>query len=401
MSRLTGSEAKTLMEAYQSIYASQEEVTEEQIWEEVEYWVNSLLEDGHDLSEYTWEDMYEAYLNEAPNPVFNVSAGLQQQRQKNLESGTRQKVQSQVFGDPLTNKDARNIAIGRAQQQQLQSKFKIGSGGFSFSGKPTGQPPRPTGSGGQPPRPSGGSPSAPATAKSAPAGGTVLAKRQGVQGTLDKATGKFTEKSWTDSDTTRYQAQAAKSAPKPGTQAAGPESIKPKTPNPLMKDGEIKRMQASSQARQTGQSAFKPETTAVATKPDTGVVAQTAKVAATPKTPEAKPSPFSTKQGDNKPYKDGPLWERYDAYDIVLDYLLSEGHVDTLEEALYVMMEMDAEMIADIVEETRRTEYLQKKFNKENKRKSGSAHIAIPGKQNTGQALQKARESERHMRGDN
>ena len=42
----------------------------------------------------------------------------------------------------------------------------------------------------------------------------------------------------------------------------------------------------------------------------------------------------------------------------------------------------------------------KKKFNKENERKSGSAHTYISGKQNTGQALQKARESDRQMRGD-
>jgi len=33
--------------------------------EEFEYWVNSLVEEGHDLSEYTWDDMYEIYLDEA------------------------------------------------------------------------------------------------------------------------------------------------------------------------------------------------------------------------------------------------------------------------------------------------------------------------------------------------
>ena len=63
MSRLTGNEVKSLMEAYSEVYVSQE-LTEEQVWEEVENWVNSLLEDGHDLSEYTWEDMYEAYIEE-------------------------------------------------------------------------------------------------------------------------------------------------------------------------------------------------------------------------------------------------------------------------------------------------------------------------------------------------
>ena len=60
MSRLTGSDAKGLMEAYSAVYAPQE-LTEEQVWEEVENWVNSLLEEGYDLSDYTWEEAYEAY----------------------------------------------------------------------------------------------------------------------------------------------------------------------------------------------------------------------------------------------------------------------------------------------------------------------------------------------------
>ena len=41
---------------------------------------------------------------------------------------------------------------------------------------------------------------------------------------------------------------------------------------------------------------------------------------------------------------------RFDAYDVVLDYLISEGHADTAEEAHYVMMQMDAEYIQSIVE---------------------------------------------------
>ena len=63
MSRLTGTDAYGLMEAYNNVYAPQE-LTEEQVWEEVETWVNSLLEEGYDLSEYTWEEMYESYIEE-------------------------------------------------------------------------------------------------------------------------------------------------------------------------------------------------------------------------------------------------------------------------------------------------------------------------------------------------
>jgi hypothetical protein len=68
MSRITGNDVANLMEAYSSVYAPQE-LTEEQVWEEVENWVNSLVEEGHDLSEYTWEDMYEAYLDEIIRPT--------------------------------------------------------------------------------------------------------------------------------------------------------------------------------------------------------------------------------------------------------------------------------------------------------------------------------------------
>lgn len=43
--------------------------------------------------------------------------------------------------------------------------------------------------------------------------------------------------------------------------------------------------------------------------------------------------------------------ESYDAFDLVLEYLLSQGHVDTLDEALYVMMEMSSDTIQSIVEQ--------------------------------------------------
>ncbi len=57
MSKLTGSEVSGLMEAYNRVYAPVE-VTEEEFIEQVEEWVNSLVEEGYDLSEYTWDDMY-------------------------------------------------------------------------------------------------------------------------------------------------------------------------------------------------------------------------------------------------------------------------------------------------------------------------------------------------------
>jgi hypothetical protein len=66
-------------------------------------------------------------------------------------------------------------------------------------------------------------------------------------------------------------------------------------------------------------------------------------------TPAAPAGGYSTKEGDGKLRKD-KLFEGVDAYDLVLEYLLDNGHVDTVEEAHYVMMEMPAETIQTIVE---------------------------------------------------
>ena len=105
---------------------------------------------------------------------------------------------------------------------------------------------------------------------------------------------------------------------------------------------------------------------------------------------------FRLKKRGKVPKKGGK-----DMFEHILEHLVAEGYADTNEAAIAIMANMSEEWKQSIVEETKRTEYLQKKFNKENQRKSGSAHTYIPGKQNTGQALIKSRESERHMRGEN
>lgn len=70
--------------------------------------------------------------------------------------------------------------------------------------------------------------------------------------------------------------------------------------------------------------------------------------------------------------------KKNEAYDIVLDYLFDNGHVDTLDEAHYVMLEMDAETIQSIVEadsldamRRRREERLARQRKKEGRRSDG------------------------------
>ena len=43
--------------------------------------------------------------------------------------------------------------------------------------------------------------------------------------------------------------------------------------------------------------------------------------------------------------------ESYEPYDVILNYLLSEGHADTLDEANYIMMEMDETAIGTIIKQ--------------------------------------------------
>ena len=45
---------------------------------------------------------------------------------------------------------------------------------------------------------------------------------------------------------------------------------------------------------------------------------------------------------------------QYEPYDLVLDYVLSEGHAETVEEAHYVMTQMDEETIQGIIEEQKK-----------------------------------------------
>ena len=65
--------------------------------EEVETWVNSLIEEGYDLSEYSWDDMYEMYIGEVhgieghinPNTgksSYGLDSGLAMTPKKRMET---------------------------------------------------------------------------------------------------------------------------------------------------------------------------------------------------------------------------------------------------------------------------------------------------------------------------
>ena len=108
MSTLTGNDVMGLMEAYQAVYAPQE-------LDEVEFWVNSLLEEGYDLSEYTWEEMYDTYL---VNEFNTIVGGL-------IEEGydLSEYTEEELF-DALISENVKALAAVKNAGAYLGGKFK-------------------------------------------------------------------------------------------------------------------------------------------------------------------------------------------------------------------------------------------------------------------------------------
>lgn len=76
--------------------------------EEFEYWVNSLVEEGYDLSEYTWDDMYEIYLDEAARRTRRKKRGVVDPEN---EMAGRSDAGKRISGDEKTG--PRYYALGR------------------------------------------------------------------------------------------------------------------------------------------------------------------------------------------------------------------------------------------------------------------------------------------------
>lgn len=63
MTRLTGNDAIGLMEAYNEVYNSSSDISDQEIMEDFGNWVYQLIDEGYDLSDYTWDDMLEEYVD--------------------------------------------------------------------------------------------------------------------------------------------------------------------------------------------------------------------------------------------------------------------------------------------------------------------------------------------------
>jgi hypothetical protein len=369
MSRLTGADAYGLIEAYNNVYAPQE-LTEEQVWEEVENWVNSLLEEGYDLSDYTWEEMYESYIEEASDLDMGLGSKVLRNKQKAERSTAQRQVQAALGqGKGIDVKGATSgadqgrgfgVVSGGRQGIVVNKPLKAGEtqqinvGGRTLfpaqSGNRTVYLPSKDA---KPATPLFKSSTKPTTDKP----------------TTDKPT---TDKPTTDKPTAPTRTPAVPTATRPAAPKVSP-STPAKPAGPAMgklggttferrtpTSAELKAAQAArasgaspEKALQAAKSAGAPKVAPSNTLSNT--VAAASKPAAFSPAPEVKAT--NTIAASPKPTPLTPRQQRlnmemeYDTFDTVLEHLVSEGYADTNESALVIMANMSEEWRQSILDE--------------------------------------------------
>jgi hypothetical protein len=117
-----------LYQAYLDVYSnSNEEEVRMRANEEVENWVNSLIEEGYDLSEYTWDDMYEMYVTEGRYTSLSALSRESQKRKEDKERG-RPETQAEIDGRLAMgdfSPGASQKARARGGRQRLRDRKKV------------------------------------------------------------------------------------------------------------------------------------------------------------------------------------------------------------------------------------------------------------------------------------
>ncbi len=288
MSRITGTDAFNMMEAYNAVYTPQE-LTEDQVWEEVENWVNSLVEEGYDLSEYTWEDMYEAYLNEmgqrmttgqATRPAGGGMGGMR---------GTgRNRSATQTSSSPGALRVPARPQQGPTDRPGLMPGLSVGPGGFNINNRPVQTTPT---------RPAATAPARPAATAPARPAATAPARPAAPAPARPAAT-------VATQGTARPSATPATTTTPAATTTAAPAAPQ-RTFNPLMQ---------RTFGYQTGY------------------------------------APSQIKQDPKKMAVMGSLRNSFDPFDIVQGYLIDEGYAETEEAAAVIMANMSEEWRESILE---------------------------------------------------
>jgi hypothetical protein len=307
-----------LMEAYNAVHTPQ--INEDQVWEEVESWVNSLVEEGYDLSEYTWEDMYESYLTERYNPA---------------NYGTTTKNGVTLYG-PNDPKRFSSVTSSRFDRPR-----NAGTPQYAGGGGRSGIPVRYT-------RPQIGG--LPANYRGQELQQTARARASQVGTPRQGTAGGSTTGGNTPSPTRPAAATARPVAPaaRPVAPAARPAATtpstapKPTTPKPV---GSAMDQWAAANPKLAAAKAERDRTrgTSATTNP---LMKDTKSSMPAPKAPA--PSTASTGFGLAK--KGVNLAAGVDIFDLVKGHLLDEGYADSEEGAMVIMVNMSEEWRKSILE---------------------------------------------------
>ena len=325
MERITSHQVLGLMEAYTAVHTPQ--INEEQIQEDFEIWVNSLVEEGYDLSEYTWEEMYEEYITEigvnfgGQKAVNAVQARSAQQQQSNAKldaartqrfGGTRPSgatSRSQLAGSTPTTAKPAPAAQGQ--------KYKSSSDGKTYANYNDALAAKNSRTGALGVQQG--------LQKTFKAGGGNAAVAQGKNPLAVMAQGS------TNLQRQQRPATPAPTAARPATPA--PTAARPATPAPT-----------AAPAR----NGFGASTGSVAAQ--SSVSSATAPAAAPAKKPSLASGINDIKAMQAASRQRQGLTQSFDVFDVIKGHLIDEGYADTEEAALQIMANMSQEWRESIVE---------------------------------------------------
>jgi hypothetical protein len=83
--------------------------------EEVENWVNSLIEEGYDLSDYTWEEMYEMYVN--------LDEGNRGENETRMSNVSKLKRRQKKFAAGIVHPDEAGELEGERQKAHRSGRY--------------------------------------------------------------------------------------------------------------------------------------------------------------------------------------------------------------------------------------------------------------------------------------
>ena len=326
--------------------SNQIQVEERRLWSEIRAWVDELIDEGYDLSDYTWSELYESYVSE---DFFSANTGRDEAKIKR-DKEKREREKAERESKAAKAREDADRAAGRASEVRDENgnsvRYTRGSDGSTrrkgqkatLNGKQVRWNVDASGKGSW--KPVGGSSSSDTKPEQTKPEQTKPEQtkpeqtkpeqtkpdtrpepvkpakpvRQGQTG--DKAKDMAT---WAKANPTLAKAQQERDRTR-GTSA---------TSNPMLRDSSS-RLPSPSKATQT------PATP----KPDTSQGRAISK----------SPSKIDTKIDKVKPVK--PVSEGIDVFDIVYNHLVESGF--HFSEASDLMLEMDVEKIIRILEEEKR-----------------------------------------------